>query len=152
MKFNGGEPGMLKRKKIGVRLADASRGAEEGGWGSGREEGERREVWHVGKGRRGRAQKVQERREVWVAGDSGGRGKCGCTRREGGEGGWRSDVRTVGGMCWEEREGSGEGDSKVKGPNPSPLTPDPPTLPRQHWGGGGWWWNQSAFGCDSSIY
>lgn len=97
MKFNGGEPGMLKRKKIGVRLADASRGAEEGGWGSGRKEGERREVWHVGKGRRGRAQKVQERREVWVAGDSGGRRKCGCTRRGGG--GWRSDVRTVGGMC-----------------------------------------------------
>ena len=24
MKFNGGESGMLKRKKIGVRLADAS--------------------------------------------------------------------------------------------------------------------------------
>lgn len=62
---------MLKRKKIGVRLADASRGAEEGGWGSGRKEAERREVWHVRKGRRGRAQKVQERREGWVAGDSG---------------------------------------------------------------------------------
>lgn len=33
IKFNGGESGMLKRKKIGVRLADASRGTEEGGWG-----------------------------------------------------------------------------------------------------------------------
>lgn len=42
MKFNGGETGMLKRKKIGVRLADASRGTEEGGWGEW-EEGRRAE-------------------------------------------------------------------------------------------------------------
>lgn len=67
MKFNGGEAGMLKRKKIGVRLADASRGAEGGGRRGGG--GEQREAWHVRKGRRGRAQKVQERGEGWIAGD-----------------------------------------------------------------------------------
>lgn len=120
MKFNGGEPGMLKRKKIGVRLADASRGAEEGGWGSGRKEGERREVWHVGKGRRGRAQKVQERREVWVAGGSWGEGNV--DARGGGAGGVTYALLEG---CAEERERSGEVDSKVKGPNPSPLTPNP---------------------------
>lgn len=63
MKFNGGEAGMLKRKKIGVRLADVSSRRTEG------QRREQREAWHMRKGRRGRAQKIQERGEGWIAGD-----------------------------------------------------------------------------------
>lgn len=71
---------MLKRKKIGVRLADASRGTEEGGWGEweegrraeggvAREEGgERKSTKGSRKERRMDCRRTRER-EMWRDGE-----------------------------------------------------------------------------------
>lgn len=101
---------MLKREKIGVRLAEASRRTEGGRWGEERGRKESRGgAWHVRTGGGGTAQKVQERGEGWIAGDRERELKVDAPR--GGVGG--EDIHAVG--CGEGRERSGEVDEKVVG-------------------------------------
>lgn len=92
MKFNGGETGMLKRKKIGVRLADASRGTEEGGWGEW-EEGRRAE------GGVAREEGEERKHKRFKKGEKDGlQEKCGCT------GGAGEVTYTLLEGCGEERD------------------------------------------------